>query len=107
MDTIDASRIAPALRSVTVGNQQHKFENSGWADSHAVFAVNDLRSFGLSVVMDFNDDDALVDTLALLFERRSGVLLTECYSPEPMQVRSQSTLDVRESVLSVDLAYLC
>jgi hypothetical protein len=86
LDTFNRSRTPPAVSSLSVGGNALRFTNNGWQDGHAVLAARQLKSFELRLVMDFNDDDASIDTLELLFERRAGVKYTECYDPEAMQV---------------------
>ena len=87
LNTGDVALTPPSIRSVTLSGNEYQFPNEGWGDSHLLFAVSDLTAFDLVLVLDFHDDDSVVDTLTLLFETRSGVTLSSCFAPEAMQVR--------------------
>jgi hypothetical protein len=86
LETQNTTTTAPAVHNVMVSGAVQEFGNYGWNDGHALFAIKDLRAFELSLVLDFNDDDALIDTLSLQFEKWEGVAYKDCYTKEALEV---------------------
>jgi hypothetical protein len=86
LETKNTSRTAPSVHNVTVSGSIQTFGNYGWNDGHALFAIKDLNAFELSLVLDFNEDDSLIDTLSLQFEKWEGIVYTNCYVKEAMEV---------------------
>lgn len=85
-DAFDQSGEPPAVTRVTVGGHDFSFQNNGWLEASAAFAVHDVSSLALTVHIELGHRvDSLANMLTVALEEHP-VSMHECYQGEPMKV---------------------